>query len=488
MAEWLGREVKKEGSCVNIGSTSPTDSPTCSLNVIPKDISLCTKACSNQSITCRPTMENVDLTGGDKEKENEPSSSSSLAPDGTDAQAEEEEMKDKEDQGASKGSKNKKRIMRRGSYVGRARKNKLKKRLEEERMIALSSSTEEDADKLPEFEEVDSDLAEEIIGVLNEAENDAVTNENESSGGLSEAHWSSGSSTGDFDNALIGLLDADQFLSTPTQVDEEIIRRVMQRTGSGRERSPRLSVNDIGGPDTLRSVWSRLKHSERLRGVKRQLSVCSHEDSSNNSKRVKVSLNLSDKCDKLSEILLDLSSNVDDLDASVFSNLTRDVSLSNVDDVDASVFSNRTRDVSLNTLEENFGEGSICSLLHHDGDDHPHIEEKSGESSISSQLPALDDGLYSSDNEGGSSYNLLDGGEGLKLKEKDMGGRNDGEDDDQACGDEMKLESSCENMMCQGRVVLEGVNEAGGGQFTTNSVVESFCVERYSDKENFTLI
>ena len=96
--------------------------------------------------------------------------------------------------------------------------------------------------------------------------------------------------------------------------------------------------------------------------------------------------------------------------------------------------------------------------------------------------------MYSSDNEGGSSYKLLDGGEGLKLKEKDMGGRNDGEEDDQACGDEMKLESSCENMMCQGRVVLEGVNEAGGGQFTTNSVVESFGVERYSDKENFTLI
>ena len=69
-----------------------------------------------------------------------------------------------------------------------------------------------------------------------------------------------------------------------------------------------------------------------------------------------------------------------------------------------------------------------------------------------------------------------------------MGGRNDGEEDDQACGDEMKLESSCENMMCQGRVVLEGVNEAGGGQFTTNSVVESFGVEQYSDKENFTLI
>ena len=67
-----------------------------------------------------------------------------------------------------------------------------------------------------------------------------------------------------------------------------------------------------------------------------------------------------------------------------------------------------------------------------------------------------------------------------------MGGRDDGEDDDQACGDEVKLESSCENinMMCQGRVVLEGVNEAGGGQFTTNSVVESFCVERYSDNEN----
>ena len=59
----------------------------------------------------------------------------------------------------------------------------------------------------------------------------------------------------------------------------------------------------------------------------------------------------------------------------------------------------------------------------------------------------------------------------------------------QAC-EEMNPESCCEsmNIMCQGRVVLEGVNEAGGGQFTTNSVVESFCVERYSDKENFTLI
>ena len=29
--------------------------------------------------------------------------------------------------------------------------------------------------------------------------------------------------------------------------------------------------------------------------------------------------------------------------------------------------------------------------------------------------------------------------------------------------------------------MVEGVNEAGGGQFTTNSVIESFCVERYSD-------
>ena len=48
------------------------------------------------------------------------------------------------------------------------------------------------------------------------------------------------------------------------------MRRVVERTERTGERALRWSIDDIGGPNTLRSVWLRLKNTERLRGVKRK--------------------------------------------------------------------------------------------------------------------------------------------------------------------------------------------------------------------------
>ena len=72
-------------------------------------------------------------------------------------------------------AKRKMKRTKKGSYVDRARRSILKKRLANERMISLSTSTgEEDEECLPEFEELDSDLAEEISNVLSRVESDTL--------------------------------------------------------------------------------------------------------------------------------------------------------------------------------------------------------------------------------------------------------------------------------------------------------------------------
>ena len=45
----------------------------------------------------------------------------------------------------------------------------------------------------------------------------------------SPSAWTTGSSLGiDLDNALIGLLDESQTFSTPVEVDEEMVRRIVE--------------------------------------------------------------------------------------------------------------------------------------------------------------------------------------------------------------------------------------------------------------------
>ena len=113
--------------------------------------------------------------------------------------------------------------------------------------------------------------------------------------------------------------------STPFQIDDEVRRQVIARTESAGERALGWGVEDIGGPNTLKSLWLRLKHDEKLRGVKRKVSSVDDVDSifASTPKRCRQSLNLSDTCDMLSDIFLEASDD-DGLNVSFASTRTRD--------------------------------------------------------------------------------------------------------------------------------------------------------------------
>ena len=267
-----------------------------------------------------------------------------------------------------------------------------------------------------------------------------------------------------------------------------MVRRVVARTERAGERAINWSINDIGGPDTLKTVWLKLKSDERLRGLKRRNSTDSLDSGENGKspKRCKKSLNLSDTCAQLSEIFLDMSQVEDVLEARRCSGAERVLSNSSDDGARASdaLISECGRIEQF--LEENFGEGSIQSPRPRNGARTPDLlGEKLGESSINGPRPTHASGgartvntLEEKFGEGsinGSQPTHASGGartdnaEEGELEESVVDECNDGcvggEAEEQR-GDETNMVPQIQDQSAPspGREVQHGASPAGGGQ------------------------
>ena len=87
-----------------------------------------------------------------------------------------------------------------------------------------------------------------------------------------------------------------------------MIRR-SEETGTRALNWSLSSFDKIGGANTLRSVWAKLKSNSRVKGRKRPASSSSNP-ADGNRKKSRVSLNLSSTCDRLDEINLCTSTSI----------------------------------------------------------------------------------------------------------------------------------------------------------------------------------
>ena len=124
-----------------------------------------------------------------------------------------------------------------------------------------------------------------------------------------ETQWGS-SSDSSIEGAIVGLVDPESSYNNPFQLTDEITREVVRRTASSGERALDWSLNSfdmVGGENTLRSVWAKLKSKHRVKGNKRAAE--SHDSTSDDDiKRCKRSLNISSTCIDLGNINIQTSS------------------------------------------------------------------------------------------------------------------------------------------------------------------------------------
>ena len=150
--------------------------------------------------------------------------------------------------------------------------------------------------KMPEFESLDFSTLNELQIILDE-----MSSEPESQG------WDG--SDPDITGLLVGLVGEEGArFSNPFELAENVKRELISRAENAGSRALlwNLSHYDrIGGRGTLMSVWNHLKTQEKVGGVKRSLSSSSADDESE-LKKLKMSLNISDTCNRISEIELSL--------------------------------------------------------------------------------------------------------------------------------------------------------------------------------------
>ena len=124
-----------------------------------------------------------------------------------------------------------------------------------------------------------------------------------------ETQWGS-SSDPSIEGAILGLVDPDSSYNNPFQLTDEIRKEVVRRTASSGERALDWSLNSfdmVGGENTLRSVWAKLKSKHRVKGNKRAAE--NHDSTSDDDiKRCKRSLNISSTCIDLGNINIQTSS------------------------------------------------------------------------------------------------------------------------------------------------------------------------------------
>ena len=201
-----------------------------------------------------------------------------------------------------------------GRYVKKARKDKLRKKLEEAAGVGLSSTNSEldEKDRGMSDNENDTNLS---FDSLSPGFNDHLRKFLEkhdcpaTSPNGTETQWGS-SSDPSIEGAILGLVDPESSYNNPFQLTDEIRREVVRRTASSGERALDWSLNSfdmVGGENTLRSVWAKLKSKHRVKGNKRAAE--NHDSTSDDDiKRCKRSLNMSSTCIDLGNINIQTSS------------------------------------------------------------------------------------------------------------------------------------------------------------------------------------
>ena len=148
----------------------------------------------------------------------------------------------------------------------------------------------------PEFETTSSSILNELRMILSEL-----------SGNDNSDFFDS--SDPDLTGALAGMIgDQDKKISTPFQLCERIRQELIARAEQAGSRALNWSLsqfNRVGGESTVRSVWRRLKSLQVVRGEKRVLSLSmSEEEEQGDTKKLKISLNISGTCDLIDNIEL----------------------------------------------------------------------------------------------------------------------------------------------------------------------------------------
>jgi len=158
-----------------------------------------------------------------------------------------------------------------GMYVRKAKRDMLRKKLEEVATIGLSPSSSEPENNTVYqsnevgFDSMSSGTEEFILKLLDE---DSNTSNN------SNLSW--GNSTDpSLDSCIIGLADPSRQFHNPFELTEDINQEITRRSVAVGSRSLEWSLSSydrIGDSNTLRSMWSKLKDKKRVRGRKRHAS------------------------------------------------------------------------------------------------------------------------------------------------------------------------------------------------------------------------
>ena len=166
-------------------------------------------------------------------------------------------------------------------------------------LSATNGVRNEDVAAMPEFDSTSSSILDELKVILD------GLNESQSS-----QSWEG--SDPDVTNFLLGLIsDTEDTFPSPFHLADSVRRRLISMAEEAGARALSWDIsqyNKIGGKGTLNSVWSNLKSDEKVRGRKRSLKNESSDE--NESKKLKISLNLSDACEKMGNI--ELSNTGDD--------------------------------------------------------------------------------------------------------------------------------------------------------------------------------
>ena len=254
-----------------------------------------------------------------------------------------------------------------GKYIKKAKKDRLRKRLEEAANVELSTTgseleSKEDFNKQASKEDFNScdgpegtssnggnlSKTSDAFDTLSSGTNEQLLrllDEYASASDNSSSAWED-SSDPSLDGCIIGLADSDKIFHNPFELSDSIRREIVRRSeaSGGRILNWSLSSFDrVGGSNTLRSVWAKLKGDERVRGNKRHASDSGDPDEE--KKKLKVSLNLSSTCLDLENIGLHTTS------GSESTSDTRGISC------DLSVIALRDGNVEAEMLDDTFDSG-----------------------------------------------------------------------------------------------------------------------------------
>ena len=151
---------------------------------------------------------------------------------------------------------------------------------------------------------MNSSLRENLLSFLETFDRKSSNNTSEES-----ASWND-SSIPSLEDFIIGLADKDKSYQNPFQLTDDVKNEIMRQTEATGSRAMNWSMGSfdrMGGKNTLRSVWARLKSDNRVRGSKRTASS-SCSSSPVGFKRLKRSLGISSTRDEFDKINLDESS------------------------------------------------------------------------------------------------------------------------------------------------------------------------------------